>query len=313
MGEKINQNIMARTQLTTSADLQREEVDFLIREAETLRTQRTNDLDGVIVASLFFEPSTRTRLSFESATHRLGGQLITVANASSTSMKKGETLNDTIRIIEKYADVLVMRHPKEGAAAEAIQHTKKPFLNAGDGANQHPTQALLDAYTISRELGSMDGLTIGFVGDLKFGRTVHSLLYILMLYKVKKIIFISPDQLKMPNFYLDMLKERGIEYVEDSELNKYIPEMDILYMTRIQQERFENLEEYYFLKGSYILTSDVVRMGKPGMRVMHPLPRIDEITHEVDMMEQAAYFREAENGIYMRMALLKTLWNNYNQ
>ncbi|MBU0727890.1 aspartate carbamoyltransferase [Patescibacteria group bacterium] len=304
---------MNRTQLTTSADLAREEVDYLIKEAEDLRTKRTKDLDGIMVASLFFEPSTRTRLSFESAVHRLGGRLITVANASSTSMKKGETLNDTIRVIEKYADILVMRHPKEGAAAEAVQFTDKPFLNAGDGANQHPTQALLDIYTINREMGGIDGLTIGFVGDLKFGRTVHSLLYILALYKIKKIIFISPSQLKIPNFYLDMLKEKGIEYMEDSELNKHVPEMDILYMTRIQQERFENLEEYYFLKGSYILTSDVVRLGKPTMRVLHPLPRVDEITMEVDMMEQAAYFRESENGIYMRMALLKTLWKNYNQ
>ncbi len=304
---------MNRTQLTTSADLTREEVDFFIEESEKLRTERTKDLDGIIVASLFFEPSTRTRLSFESAVHRLGGRLITVANASSTSMKKGEALNDTIRVIEKYTDIIVMRHPKEGSAAEAIQHTKKPFLNGGDGANQHPTQALLDMYTIQRECGGIDGKTIGFVGDLKFGRTVHSLLYLLALYDVKKILFISPTQLKIPNYYLDMLKEKGIEYMEDSELNKHVPEMDILYMTRIQQERFENLEEYYFLKGSYILTSDVVRLGKPEMRVMHPLPRVDEITIEVDGMDQAAYFRQSENGIYMRMALLKTLWENYKK
>jgi len=304
---------MQRTQLTTSADLTREEVDFLMKEAEALRGKSTKDLDGKIVASLFFEPSTRTRLSFECATHRLGGRLITVANASSTSMKKGETLNDTIQVVEKYADILVMRHPKEGAAAEAIRYTKKPFLNAGDGANQHPTQALLDTYTINREAGGVDGKTIGFVGDLKFGRTVHSLLYILALYKVKKIIFISPTQLKIPNNYLDMLKKNKIEYIEDSELNKHVPEMDILYMTRIQQERFENLEEYYFLKGSYVLTSDVVRLGKKNLRVMHPLPRVDEITVEVDGMDQAAYFRQSENGIYMRMALLKNLSKNYYQ
>lgn len=304
---------MNRTQLTTSADLTKEEVDFFIKEADALRDKRTKDLDSVIVASLFFEPSTRTRLSFESAVHRLGGRVITVANASSTSMKKGETLNDSIKVIEKYADILVMRHPKEGAAAEAVQHTKKPFLNGGDGANQHPTQALLDMYTIQRECGGIDGKVIGFVGDLKFGRTVHSLLYLLALYDVKKIIFISPGQLKIPNFYLDMLKEKGIDFTEDSELNKHVPDMDVLYMTRIQQERFENLEEYYFLKGSYILTSDVVRLGKPSMRVMHPLPRIDEITIEVDGLDQAAYFREAENGIYMRMALLKNLWKNYKK
>lgn len=302
---------MKRTQLITTADLTREEVDFLIKEAESLRGQNTTDLDGKIVATLFFEPSTRTRMSFESATLRLGGKYFNVANASSTSMKKGETLDDTIRVIDKYADILVMRHPKEGAAAEAIRFTDKPLVNAGDGANQHPTQALLDIYTIHREMDGIDGLTIGFVGDMKFGRTVHSLLYILAQYKIKKIIFISPEQLKIPNHYLDMLKEKGIEYLEDSELNKHVPEMDILYMTRIQQERFDNLEEYYFLKGSYILTSDIVRLGKPSMRVLHALPRVDEITVEVDQMEQAAYFRQVENGVYMRMGILKNLAKNY--
>lgn len=302
---------MNRTQLITTADLTREEVDFFIKEAEALRGKKTKDLDSLSIASLFFEPSTRTRLSFESAALNLGGSLITVANASSTSMKKGETLQDTIRVIEKYADILVMRHPKEGSAAEAIRETKKPFLNAGDGANQHPTQALLDMYTINREMGRIEGLTIGFVGDMKFGRTVHSLLYLLRLYKVKKIIFVAPGQLKIPNQYLKLLDEAGIEYLEDSELNKHVPEMDILYMTRIQQERFENLEEYYFLKGTYVLTSDVVRSGKPEMRVLHPLPRVDEITQEVDMMEQAAYYRQAENGVYMRMALLKHLALNF--
>lgn len=304
---------MQRTQLVTTADLSKEEVDFLLKEAESLRGKTTQDLQGKIVASLFFEPSTRTRLSFESAVHRLGGQVITVANASSTSMKKGETLQDTIRVLDQYADVLVMRHPKEGSAAEAIQFTKKPFLNAGDGPNQHPTQALLDMYTIQREMGKLDDLTVAFVGDLKFGRTVHSLLYLLMHYKVK-ILFISPEQLKIPNHYLEKLKAAGIEYMEDSELNKHMPDIDVLYMTRIQQERFENLEEYYFLKGSYVLTSDIVRMGKPSLRVLHPLPRIDEITHEVDQMEeQAAYFRQVENGVYMRMALLKHLTQNFYQ
>ncbi len=303
---------MNRTQLTTTADLTKEEVDFFIKDAEEFRNKRTKDLDGVIVASLFFEPSTRTRLSFESAVHRLGGRLITVANASSTSMKKGETLNDTINVIEKYADILIMRHPKEGAAAEACQSTKKPFLNAGDGANQHPTQALLDMYTIHNEMGKIDGLTIAFVGDLKFGRTVHSLLYLLALYNVKKILFISPEQLKIPNTYLDMLKKKGIELEESSELNKHMQEIDILYMTRIQQERFEDLDQYYQLKGSYVLTANLIKTGKPKMRVMHPLPRVDEITTDVDELEQCAYFRQAENGVYMRMALLKNLWKNYN-
>ena len=301
---------MKRTQLVTTADLTREEVEFLIKEAKALKGKTTDDLEGKVVASLFFEPSTRTRLSFESAVHRLGGRIITVANASSTSMKKGETLDDTIRVVDKYADIFVMRHPKEGSAAEAIQFTEKPFLNGGDGANQHPTQALLDMYTIQDEMKKIDGLTIAFVGDLKFGRTVHSLLYLLAQYDVK-VLFISPEQLKIPNHYLDMLKRDKVEYLEDSELNKHMPDIDVLYMTRIQQERFENLEEYYFLKGSYILTSEVVRMGKPSLRVMHPLPRVDEITFEVDQLDQAAYFRQSENGVYMRMALLKTLSKNY--
>ena len=301
---------MKRTQLVTTADLTREEVEFLIKEAKALKGKTTDDLEGKITASLFFEPSTRTRLSFESAVHRLGGRIITVANASSTSMKKGETLDDTIRVMDKYADIFVMRHPKEGSAAEAIQLTEKPFLNGGDGANQHPTQALLDMYTIQDEMKKIDGLTIAFVGDLKFGRTVHSLLYLLAQYDVK-VLFISPEQLKIPNHYLDMLKRDKVEYLEDSELNKHMPDIDVLYMTRIQQERFENLEEYYFLKGSYILTSDVIRLGKPTMRVLHPLPRVDEITFEVDQMGQAAYFRQSENGVYMRMALLKTLCKNY--
>ncbi len=301
---------MNRTQLITTADLTREEVDFFIKEADELRGKSTNNLEGVVMASLFFEPSTRTRMSFESAAHRLGGRVITVANASSTSMKKGETLDDSIRVIEKYADILVMRHPKEGSAADAIKITKKPFLNAGDGANQHPTQALLDMYTIQKEMGSIDGNTIAFVGDLKFGRTVHSLLHLLKHYKVK-IIFISPEQLKIPNHYLDLLKESSVEYLETSELKKHMPDIDVLYMTRIQQERFEDLDQYYMLKGSYVLNSELVRSGKESMRVLHPLPRIDEMTTDVDSLPQAAYFREAENGVYMRMALLKNLWKNF--
>lgn len=304
---------MKRTQLITTADLTRDEVDFLIEESEYLRDKRTKDLDSVIVASLFYEPSTRTRLSFESAANRLSGRVITVADPATSSMKKGETLADTITMVDNYADILVMRNPVSGAAAEAIKYTKKPFINAGDGANQHPTQALLDMYTIHREMGKIDGITVAFVGDLKFGRTVHSLLYLLVLYKVKKVIFISPKELKMPAEYLEMLDKAGIPYAEETDLNKNVPETDILYMTRIQQERFEDLNEYHRLKGSYVLTPEVVELGKPSMRVLHPLPRIDEITKDVDALPQAAYFRQAENGVYMRMALLRNLWKNYKQ
>jgi aspartate carbamoyltransferase catalytic subunit len=302
---------MDRTQLTTTADLTRDEVDFLIKEAEKMRGKWTNDLKDKIVATLFLEPSTRTRLSFETAAQKLGAKVITVADPKTSSIKKGETLADTISVVEKYADIIVMRHPMEGAADEAVKYTKKPFLNAGDGANQHPTQALLDAYTFQNEVGGIDDKVFAFVGDLKFGRTVHSILYVLRLYKPKKVVCISPEQLKMPKEYLNMLDKAGIEYIETKDLNGSMGDIDILYMTRVQQERFEDPADYEALKGSYILTPEIIKMGKPGIRVMHPLPRVDEITVDVDKMEQAAYFREAENGVYMRMALLKNLSKNY--
>jgi aspartate carbamoyltransferase catalytic subunit len=302
---------MARTQLTTTADLTRKEVDFFIKEAEKMRGKWTKDLENKIVATLFLDPSPRTRLSFETAAQRLGARVISVADPKTSSIKKGETLADTISVIEKYADIIVMRHPKEGAADEAVKYTKKPFLNAGDGANQHPTQALLDAYTFKREVGGIDGKVFGFVGDLKFGRTVHSILYVLRLYKPKKVIFVSPEKLKMPREYLDMLDKEGIGYTETANLDLSMKEMDILYMTRVQQERFDDPVEYEALKGTYVLTPEIVKTGKTTLRILHPLPRIDEITAEVDKMEQAAYFREVENGMYMRMALLKNLAKNY--
>jgi aspartate carbamoyltransferase catalytic subunit len=302
---------MERTQLTTTANLTREEVDFLMEESEALRETRTEDLKGLIVASLFYEPSTRTRLSFESAAYRLGASVISVADAASSSMKKGETLEDTIRMADKYADILVMRHPQAGAAEIAIKETEKPFINAGDGSNQHPTQALLDIYTIQREMRQIDGLTIGFAGDMKYARTVHSLLYILRLYKIQKIYFITPEKLRMPQEYLDMLTEAGIPFEEATDLGAKIPELDIIYMTRVQQERFDDINEYNALKDSYILNREMVKTGKLSMKVLHPLPRVNEIATDVDDSQAAAYFRQAENGIYMRMALLKTFAKNY--
>jgi aspartate carbamoyltransferase len=302
---------MKRTQLTTSADLTREEVDFFMKESEKLRGKNTNDLKGKICATLFLEPSTRTRLSFEAAAHRLGASVITIADPGTSSLKKGESLADTIRTVEKYADLIVMRHPEAGSAEEAVKYTKKPFINAGDGPNQHPTQSLLDIYTIKRESGGIDGKTIAFIGDLKYGRTVHSLTYILCLYKPKKIIYISPKELKVPEKYIKMLKEKGIKYEETSDLEKKMPEIDIIYMTRIQKERFESEAEYTKLKGSYILTSKIVKMGKKSLRILHPLPRVDEIASDVDDMPQSACFRQVENGVYMRMALLKNLAKNY--
>jgi len=303
---------MKRTQLITTADLNREEVDYLIKEADYLRDKRTDDLKGKIVASLFFEPSTRTRLSFESAILRLGGGIFNITDAKTSSAKKGESLEDSIKVIDSYADIIVMRHPESGSAQRAINVTKKPFINGGDGSNQHPTQALLDIYTIQREMGTIDGLTIGMAGDLKNGRTVHSLLTILIHYDVK-IVLISPEKLSMPEKYINLLKENGVEFKEESDLEKNIPELDVLYMTRIQEERFDTPEEYEAVKGAYVLTANMVNSGKSSIRVMHPLPRVDEIDTDVDELEQAAYFRQAENGVYMRMALLKTLNNNFNE
>lgn len=298
---------MKRTQLLTTADLAREEVDFLIKEAEQMRKIGcTNNLKGKVVATLFFEPSTRTRLSFESAAQRLGASVISVADASTTSAKKGETLADTIRVFDKLADLIVMRQPVAGATAEAAKYTNKPLINGGDGANQHPSQALLDMLTMHRECGKIDGLTIGFVGDLKFSRTVHSLLYVLCQYRVR-VLFITPAALRIPTEYLDLLKKHGIPYTEDIDLEKHIPELDVLYMTRIQQERFADPAEYAKLKGCYVLNAEMVKKGKTGLRIMHPLPRVDEITTDVDSLPQAAYFRQVENGLYMRMALLKYL------
>jgi len=298
---------MKRTQLLTTADITREEVDFLINEAEKMRKKgTTNDLKGKVVATLFFEPSTRTRLSFESAAQRVGASVISVADASTTSTKKGETLADTIRVFDKLADLIVMRQSVPGATAEAAKFTNKPIINGGDGANQHPSQALLDMLTMHRECGKIDGLTIGFVGDLKFSRTTHSLLYLLCQYKVQ-IVFITPDALKIPSEYLDLLKKHGVPYTEEKDLEKHIPSLDVLYMTRVQQERFADPAEYAKLKGCYVLNAAMVKKGKPSLRVMHPLPRVDEITTDVDDLPQAAYFRQVENGLYMRMALLKYL------
>lgn len=302
---------MKRTQLVTTADLTREEVDFLIKDAENLRGKTTDDLKGKVVAALFFEPSTRTRLSFESAALRLGASIISVADASTTSTKKGETLADTIRVFDKLADLIVMRQPTSGAAQEAVKYTPKPLVNGGDGANQHPSQALLDVYTMQRECGKIDGLTIAFVGDLKFSRTVHSLIYILAQYQVK-IIFVSPEELKIPTEYTEILQKAGVDFKEITDLAEATKESDVVYMTRVQQERFDNQEDYLRLKGSYVLTPELVKLGKETLRVLHPLPRVDEITPAVDDLPQAAYFRQVENGLYIRMALLRYLIKNYS-
>ena len=261
------------------------------------------NMEGQVVATLFFEPSTRTRLSFETAANRLGAQVITVANPASSSVAKGESLADTIRTVDGYADVIVMRHPMKGSAQIAADNAEHPFINAGDGAGQHPTQALLDIYTIRKEKGALGGYTVSFVGDLKNGRTVHSLGYFMALYR-NKMIFVSPKALRMPEDISADLRSRGAEIEETEDLKKALLVSDVVYVTRIQRERFEDPAEYEKLKGSYIINRALIDQAKKGITILHPLPRVDEISTDVDEYEGAAYFRQAHNGLYVRMALL---------
>jgi aspartate carbamoyltransferase len=260
-------------------------------------------MKGLVLSTLFFEPSTRTRLSFETAMHRLGGSVITVAEAKSSSAAKGESLHDTIKTVEGYADVIVLRHPQIGAAAEAAAATDRPVLNAGDGAGQHPTQALLDLYTIFKEQGKVDGLTIALAGDLRNGRTVHSLALLLSNYDVR-FLFVAPDALRMPQEIVDGVKAAGVDVVETSDLGESLQEADVLYMTRIQRERFEDPQEYERLKDAFILRRDMLDAARPNVTIMHPLPRVNEIATDVDDHPGAAYFRQSANGVPIRMALL---------
>lgn len=262
-----------------------------------------DELRGKVLATLFFEPSTRTRLSFEAAMLRLGGRVISVAEAKSSSAAKGESLHDTIKTVEGYADVIVLRHPRIGAAAEAARATDVPILNAGDGAGQHPTQSLLDLYTIVKEQGKVDGLTIALAGDLKNGRTVHSLADLLANYDVE-FVFASPDALRMPNEIVERLRAGGISIRETESLTDAIPACDVLYMTRIQRERFADSGEYERLKDAYVLTRDMFSAARESITIMHPLPRVNEIATDVDDHPGAAYFRQAANGVPIRMALL---------
>jgi aspartate carbamoyltransferase len=261
------------------------------------------NMEGQVVASLFFEPSTRTRLSFETAINRLGARVITMANAASSSVSKGETLADTIRTIDGYVDVIIMRHPMKGSAKIAADNATHPVINGGDGAGQHPTQALLDLYTILKEKGVLDGHTVTFLGDLKNGRTVHSLGYFMNLYK-NKMIFVSPKSLKMPTEITAELRSLGAEIEETEDIEKALSVSDIVYVTRVQRERFENPEEYEKVKGLYVINRAMIVKAKKGITILHPLPRVDEISTDVDDYEGAAYFRQAHNGLYVRMALL---------
>ncbi|MBR7078870.1 MAG: aspartate carbamoyltransferase [Clostridia bacterium] len=292
-------------------DLSVEELDGIISVACDIieRPEKYAQIcRGKKLATLFFEPSTRTRLSFEAAMYELGGNVLSVSSADSSSAAKGESVADTARVVSCYADIIAMRHPKEGAALVAAQNATVPVINAGDGGHCHPTQTLADILTIYREKGRLGNMTVGLCGDLKFGRTVHSLINALSRYEGVKFVLISPEELKLPSYVKnDVLKKKNIPYTQTTDLLEAMPELDILYMTRVQRERFFNEEDYVRLKDSYILTPDKLRTAKRDMIVMHPLPRVNEISVAVDADPRACYFKQVLNGKYMRMALILML------
>lgn len=263
-------------------------------------------LEGYVIATLFFEPSTRTRLSFESAVNQLGGRIIGFSDIGTTSVTKGETLNDTIKIVSNYSDLIVMRHPLEGSARFASEVASVPVINAGDGANQHPTQTLLDMYSIQKTQGKLDGMNIFMVGDLKYGRTVHSLLMAMSQFQTT-FNFISPDELKMPDKYKQHLDTLGLKYYEHKDFTEIIAEADILYMTRVQKERFSDPIEYERVKNVYILKNDMLENTKDNLKVLHPFPRVNEITEDVDNNMKAYYFTQARNGVFTRQAIITSI------
>lgn len=286
-------------------DFTREEIDYILRissEMESLVKTGSDVLKNRIMATLFFEPSTRTRLSFETAMHKLGGSVIGFSEPEVTSIRKGENLADTVRVVEKYADIIVLRHPAEGAARFAAEYAEIPVINAGSGAEEHPTQAILDLYTILKEKGRIDGLNIALMGDLRYGRTVHSLAYALSFYDVR-LFLVSPELLKIRREVLEDIKSR-IKVLECSNIEEILPEVDVLYVTRIQKERFPDLAEYEKVRGSYIVDLNVLRMAKSDLIILHPLPRVEEISVEVDSTPFARYFEQVRNGLVTRMALL---------
>ncbi len=286
----------------------REDLEYIFAVAHEMRimVERVGTFDllkGKILANLFYEPSTRTSSSFTSAMERLGGSVIPINEVRYSSVTKGESLPDTVRTLDCYADVIVLRHPEVGSAALAAKYARKPVINAGDGIGEHPTQALLDAFTIKEELGHIDGLTVTMLGDLKYGRTVHSLARLLSLYKVK-IHYVSPEILRMPPEIIEELHRKGIEQTEHTRLEEVLPETDVLYVTRVQKERFEDPAVYESVKDAYVITPEVMKAAKQRMIVMHPLPRVYEISMDFDDDPRAAYFRQMEYGLYVRMALL---------
>lgn len=297
--------------LISPLDLSVDELDHILALGQSIMHDPqayAHVCDGKKLATLFYEPSTRTRLSFEAAMLNLGGSVLGFSSADSSSASKGESVADTIRVISSYADICAMRHPKEGAPTVAAMHSRIPVINAGDGGHNHPTQTLIDLMTIRQLKGHLDNITIGFCGDLKFGRTVHSLVNSLVRYKNNRFYFISPDELKVPAYTIeDTLKPYNSEYYEVSSLEETLPKLDVLYMTRVQKERFFSEDEYLRLKDTYILNREKLNLAKPDMPVLHPLPRVDEISTDVDDDNRAAYFKQVQNGKYVRMAVIMAL------
>ncbi|MBQ6175035.1 MAG: aspartate carbamoyltransferase [Clostridia bacterium] len=291
-------------------DLELTEIDGLLDLADDMIAHRERYADsqrGRILGTLFFEPSTRTRLSFESAMLTMGGNVLGFASADSSSTAKGESLQDTIRTVSCYCDIIAMRHPKEGAPVAASLCSDVPIINAGDGGHNHPTQTLTDLMTIRREMGRLDSLTIGLCGDLKFGRTVHSLISAMSRYPNVRFVMISPPELRVPEYLTEMLRAKNIEFCEVEQMESVLPELDILYMTRVQRERFFNEADYVRLKDTYVLTPEKLRLADSRLRVMHPLPRVNEISSKVDSDPRAVYFTQVRNGRYVRMALITRL------
>lgn len=297
--------------LMSPLDFTVEELDRILDLAGDIETnleKYAHVCDGKKLATLFYEPSTRTRLSFEAAMMNLGGNVLGFSSAASSSASKGESVSDTIRMISCYADICAMRHPKEGAPMVASLKSRVPVINAGDGGHQHPTQTLTDLLTIRSLKGRLDNITIGLCGDLKFGRTVHSLIHALVRYHNVKFVLISPEELKVPDYIReDVLKKHGNEFKEVERLEEVMPELDLLYMTRVQQERFFNEEDYIRMKDFYILDKEKMNLARPDMLVLHPLPRVNEISVEVDDDPRASYFKQVQYGVYVRMALILTL------
>ena len=301
---------MEKKDLISITDYSKEDYLHILKLAADFEENPNQKLlEGKVVASLFFEPSTRTRLSFETAINRLGGRIIGFSDAGSSSVSKGETLHDTTRMVSNYVDLIVMRHPLEGSSRYAAEVADVPVINAGDGANQHPTQTLLDMYSILKTQGTLDNINIFLIGDLKYGRTVHSLLMAMSQFENPIFNFIAPDELAMPEEYKLFLKEKGIRYFEHSEINENINHADIIYMTRVQKERFMDPIEYEKVKNVYILRNSMLANTKPNMRILHPLPRVNEIHPDVDSNEKAYYFEQARNGVYTRQAIIAHILN----